>query len=193
MNYQAKDFSHLKGLSGISDQTMANHFKLYEGYVKNTNLLFSRMEELEKSGQAGTPDYAEIKRRFGWEWNGMRLHEFFFSALSKNPVDPSETTIHEKIKEDFGSFDGWRQNFINTASARGIGWTILYFDPATEKLLNVWVNEHDQGHLASAKLILNLDLFEHAYMLDYGTKKAGYIEAFMKIIDWQQAEKRFLA
>lgn len=186
--YEAKNYEHLLGLPGFSDNALTTHFKLYEGYVKNTNKL---IEEL-KTVAADSPQYAEMKRRFGWEFNGMRLHEYHFEALTKTSVMHGEDSpLHQQLVKDFGSHEAWEADFKATAAMRGIGWAILYWDPIGKKLFNVWVNEHDLGHFANCHIILNLDVFEHAFMLDYGTNRADYIAAFIAAIDWDKAEERF--
>jgi Fe-Mn family superoxide dismutase len=93
--------------------------------------------------------------------------------------------------EDFGSLENWERDFRATGALRGIGWVILYYDSAAGRLFNVWVNEHDVGHLSGAFPILVMDVFEHAFMIDYGLKRADYIEAFFKAIDWSSVAKRF--
>ena len=122
----------------------------------------------------------------------MRLHEYYFSNLAKEPKNfDGNSTLALQIKKDFGTFYDWEKDFRATAAMRGIGWAIMHLDLAAQKLLNVWVNEHDTGHLAGAVPVLVLDVFEHAYMLDYGTKKADYIEVAMKVIDWETAARRY--
>lgn len=186
--YTPHDFSHLLGLTGFSDTALTTHFKLYEGYVTNTNRLIEKLTNAE----AGSPEANEMHRRFGWEWNGMRLHEYYFDALTKSAAALGEdTALHQQITKDFGSFDGWFADFKATASTRGIGWTILYFDPKAKKLFNVWINEHDLGHLAGCNIILNIDVFEHAFMLDYNTNRTDYIAAFINAIDWEKVATRF--
>lgn len=184
--YTAKNFEHLLGLPGFSDQMLKNHFTLYEGYVKNTNTLV----ELLNTKEIGTPEYAELQRRFGWEWNGMRLHELYFGNMKKEGSELKEGVLTEKIQKFFGSVDMWKKNFIGIGSMRGIGWVILYHDPIEDKLFNAWINEHDTGHLSGCRPLLVMDVFEHAYMLDYELKKADYIEMFWKSIDWDSVEKR---
>jgi superoxide dismutase, Fe-Mn family len=192
MTYQAMNFEKLLGTEGFSNQLLTNHFTLYNGYVTNTNKLMDELTQLEKDGKAGTPQYAEMKRRFGWEFNGMRLHELYFGNMVKGGTAPDKGAgLLAKIAEDFGSFENWEKQFKATGAMRGIGWTILYCDPAGNKLLNTWINEHDTGHLAGAAPILIMDVFEHAFMIDYGLKRADYIEAFFKAIDWKAAQKRF--
>src|SRR3989344_458613 len=190
--YQAQNFDHLLGLPGFSDDALSTHFALYQGYITNTNKLSDLLAAMRNEGKTATPEYAELKRRFGWEFNGMRLHEHYFGAMAK-AVTPlsSETPLYQQIVKDFGSFEVWQQDFVATAAIRGIGWAILYYDPQANRLLNVWVNEHDVGHLGSLPLLLNLDVFEHAFMLDYGTKRVDYIAAFMKVVDWGTVANRF--
>src|SRR3989339_423737 len=178
--YQAKDFSHLIGVPGLSQGLLENHFKLYEGYVKNVNQLV----ELFKTLATDSPEYAELKRRFGWEWNGVRLHELYFGNMTANPLSADEFSLYKKIVEDFGSYENWEKDFRGTGAIRGIGWVILYFDPRANQLFNVWINEHDFGHLAGCIPLLVFDVFEHAYMLDYGVNRSDYITTFMKLIHW---------
>lgn len=190
--YQPKSFEHLLGLKGFSDQLLKNHFTLYQGYVNNTNKLIESLNALLKEGKTGTPEYAELKRRLGWEWNGMRLHEYYFGNMTKDSVElDKDSKLYRRIVEDFDSYENWEKDFKAVGTMRGIGWATLYYDPAAGRLLNAWINEHDVGHLSGAKLILIMDVFEHAYMIDYGLKRADYIEAFFKAVDWKTVEERF--
>lgn len=192
MAYQAKDFSHLLGMPGFSDNLLKNHFTLYNGYVINTNKLIDILTLMIKEGKAATPEYAELKRRFGWEFNGMRLHELYFENMTKNSkMLDKGLKMAKKMADDFGSYDGWEADFKASGTMRGIGWVITYFDPGAKRLFNVWVNEHDLGHLAGCNVLLVMDVFEHAYMLDYGTNKADYIKAFFNDIAWNIVNKRF--
>jgi Fe-Mn family superoxide dismutase len=184
--YTAKDFSHLLGIEGFSDALLNNHFTLYQGYVTNTN----KLVDLMKTSEPGSPEFNELHRRFGWEWNGMRLHELYFSNMVKGGVQLSDRTLKKKIEEAWGSVEAWQKEFIGMGMMRGIGWVILAHDKSTGKLFNVWINEHDTGHLAGASPLLVMDVFEHAFMVDYGLKKADYITAFMSSIDWHNVEER---
>lgn len=184
--YAAHDFSHLLGTEGFSDTLLTNHFTLYEGYVNNTNKLIEELREAEP----GTPEYAELHRRFGWEWNGMRLHELYFGNMKKGGSVIGEGTVYKKIVADFGSIEDWKKDFIGLGTMRGIGWVVLVHDTKQDTLFNVWVNEHDLGHLAGATPLLVMDVFEHAFMIDYGLKRADYITAFLASIDWEEVEKR---
>ena len=187
MTYTPQAFTHLLGLTGFSDHALTTHFKLYEGYVTNTNKILEQLATLTPN----SPEYNELKRRFGWEFNGMRLHELYFTALSHTPTALDTTSqLAEKINQSFGSYDNWLADFKATAMTRGIGWAILYFDPIANQLFNVWVNEHDLGHLANCQIILNIDVFEHAFMLDYATNRADYITAFISALDWSTASSR---
>lgn len=193
--YTAKDYKHLLGLPGFSDALLTNHFTLYEGYVKNTNALAEKLAGFAEQGMTATePEYAELRRRFGWEWNGMRLHELYFGNLTKEAVPLSGgSELAKEIVEQFGSLEAWEKDFRAAGAMRGIGWVILAKDMETGKLMNVWINEHDTGHLAGTRPLLVMDVFEHAFMLDYGIKRADYIDAFFKAIDWKVVKERFEA
>lgn len=187
--YTAKDYTKLIGMEGFSKALLENHFTLYQGYVTNTNKLLDTQKTMVNEDKAGTPEFAELKRRLGWEFNGMRLHEYYFENLGgKGPK--SEGRLGAKLAEDFGSFANWEKAFRAVGAMRGIGWVVLYQDPANGRLINFWINEHDVGHPAGATPVLIMDVFEHAFMIDYGLKRAAYIDAFFKNIDWAAAEAR---
>jgi len=187
--YQEKNYENLLGTQGFSDKLLTTHFSLYSGYVANTNALIKKLREV----QSGTPEHAEMQRRLGWEWNGMRLHELYFENMSKdNESLDDESRIAQKIRNNCGSFDKWKEDFIAVAKMRGIGWTIFYEDLRDGELFNAWVSEHDMGHLAGCKPLLVLDVFEHAYVFDYGMKKPEYIEAFFNALNWKEIDKRFV-
>lgn len=189
--YAAKDYSFLLGLPGFSDNLLKNHFTLYQGYVSNTNGLLAQLAQMSAAGQGGQPQYAELKRRLGWEFNGMRLHEYYFENLGQGqPLQPGGK-LAEAINASFGSYEAWLQDFQNTALMRGIGWVILYQDPLSGRLINFWVNEHDVGHPAGGTPLLVLDVFEHAYLTDYGIVRKDYVTAACNAINWQVVEKRF--
>ena len=184
MTYSAKDYTNLIGMEGFSETLLKNHFTLYQGYVTNTNKLADLLMAMLKEGKTGTPEYSELKRRFGFEFNGMRLHEYYFENLKgKTPLDKA-STLAKKLADAYGSYDAWEQDFRATGAMRGIGWAILYQDNVTGGLFNQWINEHEVGHLAGCRPILVMDVFEHAYMIDYGLKRADYIAAFFKNINW---------
>ncbi len=135
-----------------------------------------------------------MKRRFGWEFNGMRLHELYFGNLNKNskPLD-GNSPLGKQITADFGSVENWEKDYKAVCAMRGIGWAILVWDSVGKKLINLWVNEHDGGHLAGSVPLLVGDVFEHAYITDYGINRADYIGALMKALDWEVISGRFKA
>ncbi len=190
MAYTAKDFSNLIGMEGFSETLLKNHFTLYQGYVTNTNKLLDLLAAMLKEGKVGTPEYAELKRRMGFEFNGMRLHEYYFENLGGKGVLDKSGKLSKKLAEDFGSYEDWEKDFKGTGTMRGIGWAILYQDNITGKLLNQWINEHESGHPAGCLPILIMDVFEHAFITDYGLKRADYIAAFFKNINWAVVEGR---
>jgi Fe-Mn family superoxide dismutase len=190
MAYTAKDYAKLIGMPGFSETLLKNHFTLYQGYVTNSNKVLDLLAALLNDGKAGTPEFAELKRRLGWEFNGMRLHEYYFENLGGKSALDAAGKLGKKIAEDFGGCEAWEKDFRAVGGMRGIGWVVLYQDTTSGKLINFWVNEHDAGHPAGCQPILVMDVFEHAFMIDYGLKKADYIEAFFKNIDWKAAEAR---
>jgi superoxide dismutase, Fe-Mn family len=193
MPYSAKNYSHLLGLAGFSEALLNNHFALYEGYVKNTNALADKLKALAENGEFSLPEFAELKRRFGWEWNGMRMHELYFGNMTKDFTPLADGTLKDRLIAAYGSLENWEKNFVGTGAMRGIGWVVLAHDKESGKFYNVWVNEHDGGHLVGATPILVMDVFEHAFVLDYGTKRADYLAAFLKAIDWKVVESRLSA
>lgn len=188
MVYEAKNYDRLIGMNGFSDNLLRNHFTLYQGYVTNTNKLYDTLNALSHEGRQNTPEFAELERRFGWEWNGMRLHEYYFENLGGNG-QPTEK-VKNAIARDFGDFDSFQKYFLGVGAMRGIGWTVLYQDTQSNRFLVSWVNEHDTAHLAGCTPILVMDCFEHAFMLDYGVKRADYLTAFWRNVDWKAVEKR---
>lgn len=190
MQYTVKDYSKLIGMEGFSETLLKNHFTLYQGYVANTNKVLDTLNGMLKDCKTAVPEFAELKRRLGWEFNGMRLHEYYFENLGGKGGINKSGKLAAKLVEDFGSYELWEKEFKATGTMRGIGWVVLYQDIANGSLINFWINEHDVSHPAGCNPILIMDVFEHAFMLDYGLKRADYIEAFFKNINWQIAEER---
>ncbi|HEY5038794.1 MAG TPA: Fe-Mn family superoxide dismutase [bacterium] len=188
MTYKAKDFNQLLGMPGFSDKLLKAHFKLYEGYVEHIN----KMIEFLNGGNVETQEYDEVKRRFAWEFNGMRLHEAYFGNMAKESEGLDlKSDLGKKIIAEFGSVEAWEKDFRAVSSMRGIGWAVLAWDPEGKRLFNIWINEHDVGHLFYSVSLLVNDVFEHAYLTDYGSERKDYIKAFMKVIDWAEVQKRF--
>ncbi|MGE5301438.1 MAG: superoxide dismutase [Acidobacteriota bacterium] len=192
MPYVAKDYSKLIGMAGFSETLLKNHFTLYQGYVTNTNKALDILDQMLKDGKTGLPEYAEIKRRLGWEFNGMRLHEYYFENLGGETSLDKYGPLGKQMQCDFGSYEMWEKDFRATGSMRGIGWVVLYQDSVNRRLFNFWINEHDVSHPAGCVPILIMDVFEHAFMIDYGLKRADYIESFFKNIDWAAVGSRVL-
>jgi Fe-Mn family superoxide dismutase len=190
MAYTAKDYSKLIGMEGFSETLLKNHFTLYQGYVTNTNKVLDTLEQMVKGDKAGTPEFAELKRRVGWEFNGMRLHEYYFENLGGKAQIDKAGRVAKKMAEDFGGYEVWEKDFKATGIMRGIGWVVLYQDLSNGRLINFWINEHDVSHPAGCTPLLIMDVFEHAFMLDYGLKRTDYIGAFFKNINWQAVEAR---
>jgi Fe-Mn family superoxide dismutase len=192
--YAEKDFSHLKGLTGISDKTLEIHLGLYAGYVKNTNTLNERVIELTENGKSGTPEYSELKRRYGWEYNGKVLHEYYFGNLKAGGSELKESSaIGKLMQETYSSVDIWKNDFMKVGAMRGVGWAILFQDPSTKTLSNHWISSHEEGNIAGFAPILVMDVWEHAFLLDYKpSERAKYIEAFFSNIDWAAVEGRLL-
>lgn len=191
-DFQVKDFSHLLGkLQGISDNLLKMHFTLYEGYVKNTNTIAHLLRELRMDGKDKSLSYGALKRRFGWEYDGMYLHELYFENLGGKSALHPKSALYKKIVQDYGSYEAWESNFKATGLIRGIGWVILYQDPIEGLIYNVWVDEHNINHIAGGIPLLVMDVWEHAYITEYGLNRAKYIDAFFDNIDWQAVEERF--
>lgn len=189
--YRAREFSYLIGKTGFKDDLLNMHFQLYQGYVKNTNLLLTQLKALEQQGKDRDYEYGALKRRFAWEFDGMRLHELYFENLGgEKPIDPSSSIYHAIVKA-FGSYEKWKKSFIATGMMRGIGWVVLYQDPEKKRLINAWIDEHDVGHLAGGKPLLIMDVFEHAYITQYKLNREQYINDFFHTIDWRVIEKRY--
>ena len=189
--YQAKDYSYLVGrVKGLDPALLNMHFKLYQGYVKNTNTLVSILETMRARGEDRTPQFGALKRRFGWEYDGMVLHELYFSNLGGGASLPKSSTLYREITQNFGSYAAWAQDFKATGLIRGIGWVVLYKDPIEGRLYNIWVNEHNVNHLAGGTPILVMDVWEHAYLTEFGLDRGKYIDVFMENIDWDIAIRR---
>jgi Fe-Mn family superoxide dismutase len=194
--YEPKHFPRLKGLSGISDALLADHLKLYEGYVKNTNELRGQLDGMLKEGKAkGTnPAFAEITRRLGFEYAGMILHELYFSNLVATP-DPLDTAgpLGTAMTAAFGSAGAWLEDFKAIASMRGVGWAVCYQNPETKELSNHWIELHDNGHPPGFRAVVVMDCWEHAWVPDYKiTERSKYIDAYLRNLDYRACEARLI-
>jgi Fe-Mn family superoxide dismutase len=192
-SYKPKKFN-LSGLNGISDKTLEMHFGLYEGYVKNTNLLTEQLLEIvQKKKASGTnPAYSELKRHLGFEYGGMVLHEYYFGNLAPKGKGSLSRDLKEAVEESFGSFEVWKTDFVAVGSMRGVGWAVLYHDPVTGQLSNHWIELHQQGVPSGFKPVLVMDVWEHAFLLDYKpSDRNKYIDAFFSNVDWNVVNEWF--
>jgi superoxide dismutase, Fe-Mn family len=193
--YQAKQFN-LSGLKGISDKTLEMHFKLYEGYGKETNNLNQKIAEFLADGkvdQDEMPAYSEITRRLGFEYNGMVLHEYYFGNMKKDGSgDPERSSnFYQVAEKSFGSYGIWKTDFIGVGKMRGVGWAICYQNPSNGRLSNHWITLHEVGNVSGFIPVLVMDVWEHAFLLDYKpAERPKYIEAFFSNINWNAVEGR---
>jgi len=194
--YKARQFN-LGNLEGISDKTLDMHFKLYEGYVQETNKLNERIAEFVKDAKVDQDEfaeYSELNRRLGFEYNGMVLHEYYFENLKTGggTGDPHRTSAFRKAAEQsFGDYDIWKAEFVGIGKMRGVGWAICYENLANGRLSNRWITLHETGNVAGFHPVLVMDVWEHAYILDYKpADRPKYIEAFFSNIDWTAVGKR---
>jgi Fe-Mn family superoxide dismutase len=186
----AKTFKIPK-LKGISEKNIEEHLKLYAGYVKHANLIREKIEVYKKDAEANTYALAEIMRRFGFEYDGMRNHEVYFSSLEGGAAPLSDTSnLGKMITETWGSFDNWLSEFKAIATmTRGIGWAMLFYDRAEKRLLNAWIDEQHLGQLQGCALILGLDMWEHSYVADYQPSgKKTYVDDFFANLNWSVVE-----
>ncbi|HEV2801155.1 MAG TPA: Fe-Mn family superoxide dismutase [Pyrinomonadaceae bacterium] len=193
--YKPKQFD-LSGLNGISDKTLELHFKLYEGYVKETNNLTERISKFLQDGkvdQDEMPAYSELTRRLGFEYNGMVLHEYYFGNMKRQGTgDPARDSNFVRVAEaSFGSYDIWKADFVGIGKMRGVGWAMCYQNPANGRLSNHWITLHETGNVSGFTPVLVMDVWEHAFLLDYmPAERPKYIEAFFSNIDWDAVEAR---
>jgi len=187
----------LSGLEGISDKTLDMHFKLYEGYVKETNSLMEKLEQLSQDNGLSEGErlaFGELTRRLGFEYNGMILHEHYFGNLKRGGGTPIKSSAFvTAVERRFGSYEAWKTDFVNIGKMRGVGWAICYQDPERNRLSNHWITLHEVGNIAGFKPILVMDVWEHAFLLDYApAERAEYIDAFFANVGWKVVEQRLI-
>jgi superoxide dismutase, Fe-Mn family len=193
--YKPQQFN-LSNLTGISDKTLEMHFKLYEGYVKATNELTARIAAILSDGkvdQEEMPAYSELTRRLGFEYNGMVLHEYYFGNMKSRGGDdaPKGSPFREAVERSFPSYEIWRTDFVSVGKMRGVGWAIAFLDPASGRVSNHWVELHETGNVAGFVPLLVMDVWEHAFLLDYKpAERPKYIDAFLANVDWSAVERR---
>ncbi len=191
--YPTQTFN-LPELKGISKRTVEEHLKLYAGYVKFANLILEKIKELSVDTEKNAYTIGELQRRFSFEFNGMRNHEYYFKSLEGGAKPLSDQSLFKKaVTEQCGNFENWKNSFTTLALTRGIGWAMLYFDPQTKKLTGAWVDEQHLGQLNGLPLIIGLDMWEHSYIIDYSpADKKKYITAFFENLNWNVIEENFV-
>lgn len=189
--YAAKTFN-IPELKGISKKSIEEHLKLYEGYVKHTNLILEKIEELRGS-EKDAYALGEMQRRFGFEFDGMRNHEYYFASLEGGAKSlGAKGALKKAIEKEWKSFDTWLSSFKTLAKTRGIGWALLLYDPKGKRLLTTWVDEQHLGHLTGLTPVLVLDMWEHSYVGDYWSSGKGtYIDDFFANLNWEVIERNF--
>lgn len=190
--YTEQSFS-LETVQGLSPKQLEVHLKLYAGYVKNVNAITAKIAEYKKDSEANALALSELTRRFGFEFNGMRLHELYFESLGgSDEITPG--SLSNAIAARWGSVDAWKTEFQAMGVMRGIGWVLLVHDAKTNMLHNVWISDHELGHLGGLPILIAMDVWEHAFMVDYlPAQRSEYVQTFMKNLRWDIVEKRFVA
>jgi Fe-Mn family superoxide dismutase len=183
------------GLEGISDAHIPEHLTLYAGYVNQAHLLTDELAPMTGRGLAAlkNPEFTDLTRHLGFEYNGMLLHEHYFANLcaAAEPKPADGSTVATALADSFGSVEQWMAGFQAIGATRGVGWVILFQDPATRWLTNHWVTLHHEGVPAGFKPLLVMDVWEHAFVRDYkATERGKYIEAFFQNVDWKVVERR---
>lgn len=192
MTYTAKTFV-LPTLPGLSEKQITVHLALYEGYVKHVNLIMEKIKALKDADPEGNAYLiAELRRRFAFEFDGMRMHEYYFEQFEGVKGGNPESALAKAAAEKYGSGEAFLAHIKEVAGSRGIGWVVVYADPRANTLHTVFVGDHELGQLSGLPVVLALDLWEHAFMVDYvPAEKKGYVEAFLANVNWAVAEKRF--
>ena len=193
MTYSPKTFN-LPTLEGISDKQIKVHLALYEGYVKHVNLIMEKIKVLtEADAEGNTYLISELRRRFAFEFDGMRMHELYFAQLEAGGRKlEAGSALFETASAKYGSCENFVKHIREVAGTRGIGWVVVYADPNAKTIHTTFVGDHEVGQLAGLPILLALDLWEHAYMVDYvPAEKKNYIDAFFANLNWSVVEKRF--
>lgn len=191
-HFTAHNFT-IPELKGISQKTVEEHIKLYNGYVKFANQILSQIDDYAQDAEKNAYALGELQRRFSFEYNGMRNHEYYFYSLVGGAKNlPDESLLKLQIEKQWGSFDTWLTRFKSIALTRGIGWAMLYFDMETKQLVHAWVDEQHLGQLNGAQVVLALDMWEHSFLFDYiPADKKKYVEAFFENLNWEVIEENY--
>jgi len=194
MQHYTEQKFNIGELDGLSPRQIEEHLKLYTGYVKHVNLIREQIHKLEEEdSEKNAYLISELRRRFSFEFNGMRMHEYYFEGLGgESKKIKSDGPLKKALEDKYGSFEAWTKHFTAVGMTRGIGWAVLYYDQKANAPHSVWVGDHELGTLAGVPILVAMDMWEHAFMVDYtpGEKKI-YIEAFFKNLNWNVVEERF--
>jgi len=183
-----------KGLKGISDRQLDFHFDThYKGYVAKINEIWEKLETVDRSkANQNFSDYRALKVEESFNHMGVVLHELYFENIKDGQGTSPSVKLTEHISKDFGSFDKWKEDF----KACGIalrGWSVLVYDLTNGRLMNNGLDAHNVYGFLNAVPLLVLDVYEHAYYVDQGPKRAPYIDAFFENVNWNTVNKRFEA
>lgn len=191
--FEEKKFN-IGELKGISAKTIEEHLKLYSGYVKNLNGIFTQLGELMSDPTKNAYLIGELHRRIGFEFNGMRNHEIYFDLLSDGAKPlPENSEFKKEIEKQTPSLEAAMMGFKTLAMTRGIGWAILYFDKNSQQLVPAWIDEQHLGQLQGCSPVIALDMWEHSFVADYQPSgKKQYVEDFFANLNWEKVEKNFL-
>jgi Fe-Mn family superoxide dismutase len=192
-NYEVKEFD-LPKLEGLSEKQVEAHLGLYKGYVTHVNLIAEKLGAV-RAGELEMDPYvvAELRRRFAFEFDGMRMHEYYFTQFEGGAQDvDADSELVKSVSKKYGSTEGFVDHIKEVAGSRGIGWVVVYYDKVAEVVHTTFVADHEIGQLAGLPIILALDVWEHAFMVDYlPAEKGKYIGAFFNNLNWSVVEKRF--
>ncbi|MCH7597774.1 superoxide dismutase [Patescibacteria group bacterium] len=192
MTYTEQTFN-IPDLKGLSAKQLEVHLGLYRGYVKHVNLIREKIHELEADKEKNSYPIAELRRRFSFEFDGMRMHEYYFEEFENGAQEIKDASdLKTAVEDKYGGWNGFIDHFTAVGMSRGIGWAVLYWDPKGKTPHTAWVSDHELGTLAGLPILLAMDMWEHAFMVDYlPSEKKEYINAFLSNLNWSVVEERF--
>lgn len=193
MIYKEQKFNIPK-LNKISDRQIKTHLELYAGYIKHTNLIREKIHELENTNkEKNLYVIKELRRRFSFEFNGMRMHEYYFEQFEDRANAISQDSkLLKALSKRYGLWNGFINHFKETANIRGVGWAVVYWDAKARTPHTAWVSSHELGALVGLPILFVIDMWEHAFMVDYlPSQREEYIDAFLNNINWNIIEERF--
>lgn len=191
MEYKVQEFN-IPALKRLSEKQLEVHLGLYAGYVKHANLCRELIADLGKD-EKNAYAVAELRRRYSFEFDGMRMHEYYFEGFEGggDKID-NAGALAKAVSEKYGDWNGFIEHFKQVGMSRGIGWTVLYYDNKANTPHVTWIGDHELGTLSGLPIILAMDMWEHAFMVDYmPSEKGKYIDAYLANTNWKIAEKRF--